>query len=366
MSAITYLHGVVNEGTFSMWYSCIRRYRNLIGLLGIFSILLGCGSTPKSPDPYMGEGFRTALPKTGTKAVVRGNHSEAVNQALRWLNGHQLLVVNRLVEKESTTPGIPLRERTERQAQVFAMAQKMGATLVVFVQVEDTPVNPTVDPLSVGKQPMNMIGVEIQGMNAETGKVMFGAKAWNSEPLVASEKIVQDLTILALEKAWQAPEGSLPRQQEVTPEINTEQKTPLMAAEPVESPATPTVAQPMPVESPATAQEQVTVLTEPAPEKIPPASAVPQPVAAEQSEATDDPSLGLQIASGALSILYTPVKVVYAGLGGLFGGFVYALTGGNEKVAHSVWDASLRGDYWLTPEHLQGNEPIHFKGEPAH
>ncbi len=47
------------------------------------------------------------------------------------------------------------------------------------------------------------------------------------------------------------------------------------------------------------------------------------------------------------------------------GGFVYVLTAGNEQAAQSVWDASLRGTYWLTPNHLQGNEPIRFKGEPA-
>jgi len=75
--------------------------------------------------------------------------------------------------------------------------------------------------------------------------------------------------------------------------------------------------------------------------------------------------LGLQIASGALSLLYAPVKIVYAGLGGLMGGLAYVVTAGNEQVAQSVWDASLHGTYWLTPGHLQGNEPVHFKGEPA-
>jgi hypothetical protein len=84
----------------------------------------------------------------------------------------------------------------------------------------------------------------------------------------------------------------------------------------------------------------------------------------EPFSSKEDPSLGLQVGSGVLSILYTPFKVVYAGLGGLMGGLAYLLTAGNEHTAQSVWDASLRGTYWLTPDHLQGNEAIQFKGEP--
>ncbi|MGB5056887.1 MAG: hypothetical protein WBO24_21020, partial [Nitrospirales bacterium] len=111
------------------------------------------------------------------------------------------------------------------------------------------------------------------------------------------------------------------------------------------------------------AQEQGTLLTEPVAEEVTPAPDVAAPVVVENSANSNDSSLGLQIASGSLSILYTPFKVVYAGVGGLFGGFVYLLTGGNEPAAQSVWDASLKGTYWLTPDHLQGNEPVRFKGE---
>ncbi len=95
-----------------------------------------------------------------------------------------------------------------------------------------------------------------------------------------------------------------------------------------------------------------------------PASADLQLDTVEPLSSKEDPSLGLQVGSGVLSILYSPFKVVYAGLGGLMGGLAYLLTAGNEHTAQSVWDASLRGTYWLTPDHLQGNEVIQFKGEP--
>jgi hypothetical protein len=94
----------------------------------------------------------------------------------------------------------------------------------------------------------------------------------------------------------------------------------------------------------------------------------PEPSTLETIEplsSDEAPSVGLQIAGGALSFLYTPIKVGYAGLGGFIGGLAYLLTAGNEQVAQSIWDASLQGTYWLTAKHLQGEEAIHFKGEPS-
>ena len=61
--------------------------------------------------------------------------------------------------------------------------------------------------------------------------------------------------------------------------------------------------------------------------------------------------------------LSKPVKIIYAGVGGLFGGLTYLLSAGNEQAAQTVWDASAGGDYWLTGKHVQGEEVIHFKGE---
>jgi len=347
-----------------MRHSSIRHYRNLIGLLGVFSMVLGCASTPKGHATFMAEGSRIALPKTGTRVVVRGNHSGAVNQAIPWLNDHQLLVVNRWVEKDPTTQEIAPGDKTKVQAQVQAVAHKVGATLMVFVHVDEALVNRR-DLISGGNQPKKMISVEIQGINAETGQAAFGAMAWNPEPVVESEKVVEELTVLALEKSWKEPEASLARQQEVTSEIKTEQKAPAITPAHLDPSDTTTVAQPVPVESTGASREHVMVFTESAPDEMSAAPVVTQPMATESSATAEDSSLGLQIASGALSILYTPFKVVYAGLGGLFGCLAYAVTAGNEQVAQSIWDASLGGTYWLTPDHLQGNKPVLFKGEPT-
>lgn len=356
-----------------------RHYRNLIGLLGAFGMVLGCFGGPSGNQAYKKEGFQVTQPNPGTRVVVRGNHVAAVNQALGWLNDHQLMVVNRQVVQEEIVPEFASRNGTEGHAQALGGARKIGATLVVFVQVAETQLNSTIEPASDGSQPMNKVVVDILGMNTGAGEVAFEGKAWNSDPLVVSERVIQDLTILALEQAWQKSAVPPSPQQEVKSENTTEplalQMAPVSADSSgspattqsatvfLESPGPVAVTQSEPVESSATPPEQATVLTEPVAEEVTSAPAVPAPVDAKNAETSDDSSLGLQIASGALSILYTPVKVVYAGVGGLFGGFVYLVTAGNERAAQSVWDASLKGTYLLTPDHLQGNEPVRFKGE---
>lgn len=361
-----------------MWSSFFRHYSKLISLVGVFTVLTGCAGSPKGYEAFKQEGLQNTVPDPGTRVVVRGNQAGAVNQALGWLSDHGLLVVNRRVDREITAPQFALRNEMEQQGQVLAAARRDGATFVVFVQVDETPLNTPVDPNSVASELMNSVVVNIQGMNAKTGEVAFGAQAWNAEPLPASGSVVQDLTILALEKAWQESTDSLSGQPEMAPGIAAEQKIP-QAPESVIPPGAPTTresatvhlepsappdeTQSVQAEATATTRAQATVSLDPVAEEVPSAPDVEEPMVAENSETSDDPSLGLQVASGALSVLYVPVKVVYAGLGGVIGGMVYLVTAGNESAAQSVWDASFKGDYWLTPDHLQGNEPVHFKGE---
>ncbi len=64
----------------------------------------------------------------------------------------------------------------------------------------------------------------------------------------------------------------------------------------------------------------------------------------------------------ASKVLYTPAKLVYGILGGVTGGAGYALTGGNQQVAETIWRRSLSGDYVITPDMVSGKEPVHFSG----
>ena len=72
--------------------------------------------------------------------------------------------------------------------------------------------------------------------------------------------------------------------------------------------------------------------------------------------------MGLGIASFITTLPYGAVKLAYAGLGAIIGGFTYVLTVGNEDAAGTVWEKSLLGTYVLTPSHLTGDEPIRFIG----
>jgi hypothetical protein len=303
-------------------------------ILAIFGFLIGCVSTPPEPEIFMGEGFQSSLPQKGTRVVVWGNHSGAVSRTLGWLHDHQILGVDpSWIEKKLTDPRFEHRTRMEQKAQVLAAAQSLGVPIIVFAHREDSQLGQEFDLMSFGHKRTKIIAIEIRGMKAETGDVVFGAKVWNSEPLVESEQLVQNLTTFALQKSWNEPNRPLPLQQEVAQ--NKPQR------------------------------EKVTVVTSHSDEMLP-ASEISQsetlePLASDEEE----PSLGLQIASGALSVLYTPFKIVYAGLGGFVGGLAYFLTAGNEQVAQSIWDASLHGTYWLTGKHLQGEEAIHFKGESS-
>jgi len=71
---------------------------------------------------------------------------------------------------------------------------------------------------------------------------------------------------------------------------------------------------------------------------------------------------GIGIASVLCSLVYGPVKVVYATLGLVFGGFAWALSGGDSDVADAVLTPAVRGDYVVTPNHLRGEDNLEFIG----
>jgi hypothetical protein len=71
---------------------------------------------------------------------------------------------------------------------------------------------------------------------------------------------------------------------------------------------------------------------------------------------------GLGLASAFLSLIYAPVKMMYAFGGALVGGAAFALSGGDHAVADPILQAAVRGDYVITPKHLTGDEEWEFVG----
>ena len=66
--------------------------------------------------------------------------------------------------------------------------------------------------------------------------------------------------------------------------------------------------------------------------------------------------------SALTSLVYAPVKIVYATGGLIVGGFAWLLSAGDNDVMNAVLTPSVRGDYVVTPKHLRGEEPLEFIG----
>lgn len=85
---------------------------------------------------------------------------------------------------------------------------------------------------------------------------------------------------------------------------------------------------------------------------------------AAEAEPTPGQDLGYGVGSVLCSILYSPLKVTYAGLGLLIGGIGWALSAGNPYVANNIIYPAVTGNYVITPNHLKGREPVIFIGSP--
>ena len=74
-----------------------------------------------------------------------------------------------------------------------------------------------------------------------------------------------------------------------------------------------------------------------------------------------------QLVTGAACFIVTPVygafKLAFAGVGSVVGGLTWIFTGGDYYAAKKVWDASQKGTYIITPDHLSGKKPIEFVGQ---
>ena len=71
---------------------------------------------------------------------------------------------------------------------------------------------------------------------------------------------------------------------------------------------------------------------------------------------------GLAVGAAGANLLYVPAKVITA-IGGLaLGGMTGLLTGGDTRAAYAIWVPTAGGTFLLTPNNLDGTEPIEFFG----
>lgn len=66
------------------------------------------------------------------------------------------------------------------------------------------------------------------------------------------------------------------------------------------------------------------------------------------------------------STLYTPAKALYAAGGTLTGSVVYLMSAGQSTTAASnIISRSTRGDWFVRPSHLSGDQDLHFDASPV-
>lgn len=90
-----------------------------------------------------------------------------------------------------------------------------------------------------------------------------------------------------------------------------------------------------------------------------PGNAKDNGVSAEKNEQSEESTFrhfknGMN--SSLLSLLYTPIKVNIAVIGGVVGGLAYPLSGFNANVSKKIWSTSMGGTYLITEDILTGEE----------
>jgi hypothetical protein len=84
-------------------------------------------------------------------------------------------------------------------------------------------------------------------------------------------------------------------------------------------------------------------------------------VSAKESQ-TEQHGVLTYVGTVLVDIVYFPAKVVFAGVGATTAGVAYVLTLGDSSVSDSIWNASVEGNYIITPNRLTGKEPVRFVG----
>lgn len=71
---------------------------------------------------------------------------------------------------------------------------------------------------------------------------------------------------------------------------------------------------------------------------------------------------GLGVGSALSTLVYGPLKLVYAASGAVISAFAYLWTWGDTQVAGPIFSVAIGGDYVVTPAHLAGEQDLAFAG----
>jgi hypothetical protein len=68
------------------------------------------------------------------------------------------------------------------------------------------------------------------------------------------------------------------------------------------------------------------------------------------------------ISAAVCTLVYTPLKIVYAVTSMPMGGLVYTFSVGNTEMSERVLRSGTQGSWVITPDHLRGNRSVTFVG----
>ena len=72
--------------------------------------------------------------------------------------------------------------------------------------------------------------------------------------------------------------------------------------------------------------------------------------------------IGIGTTSALASLIYGPLKILYATGGVVVGGLSWAFSGGDAEVAKTVMTPAIYGDYVISPSVLTGDEKLEWYG----
>jgi len=358
-------------------------------LLLMAGCLGGCfgGKTESKSAESKGGGFQAKLPKVGTRVVVWGNHAAAIDQTSFWFHQNGFVMIDRTrLQQGFKSQSSRLSGSSRDWFKILEAGNRIGAEMVTFVEVTNIQDGRKFALRDVDKSEDFRMNVEVRTIQADNGEIISKG---NASQIVKEDddpqNVIENLTLQALQWAWAEREISPPPLAPAQkpdpgdlegrpPQDSTKGKLAQTDNEPIvfvgsaaetgqDSSQVKPIARSDTIEKSEWGennnQEKCWRPNEGEEDCVP----VFDPRISD-GPYSQEPGIGLHLAGGALSILYFPVKLIYAGLGGVVGGAAYVMAGRNEEVVDSIWEASTGGTYFITAAHLQGDEPVYFKGIP--
>lgn len=163
--------------------------------LALLVILASCQSHP-TPIITETDGAYVRLPKDSTRAVVWGNHTDAVKSLKTWLLKRRITVVD---ETKLTQIAVEMGVHNAlSSADVLKAAKTTGSNQVVFVDA-DVASSRSFD---IFGQSRYNVSIYIRALDVDSGEIAWNGKARSPQSFTNLAEGINQLTCHALATAW--------------------------------------------------------------------------------------------------------------------------------------------------------------------